>query len=81
MDRNVESRVKSVMSSVFDISEDSIVDNTAPGNIESWDSLKHMNLMVALEEEFGIDLGDDEIDSMVSYFVIVSTVKPYVDDD
>ena len=52
------------MSSVFGISKEDIKDDASPDNIESWDSLKHMNLIVALEEEFDLEIPDkisDEI--------------------
>ena len=61
MDDSIEVRIKNVMSVVFDIPVDQIKDNSSADTIESWDSLKHMNLVVALEEEFEIELTDDEI--------------------
>ena len=61
----MEDRVKKVMGSVFNVDIDLIKDNSSPDNIENWDSLKHMNLIIALEEEFEIEFDDEEIvDSM-----------------
>ena len=61
MGNKIEGRIKNIISAVFEIPADSINDNSSPDSIESWDSLKHMNLVVALEEEFEIELTDDEI--------------------
>ena len=66
----MEDRIKDVMAAVFEISITAINDESSPDSIESWDSLKHMNLVVALEEEFGITFTDDEIVEMMNYVLI-----------
>ena len=43
-------KIKNVMSAVFSIDADSINENSSPDNIEEWDSLRHLNLAVALED-------------------------------
>ena len=67
---SMENRIKDVMAAVFEIPVDEITDESSPDNIESWDSLKHMNLILALEEEFGIGFSDDEIVEMMNYALI-----------
>ena len=57
-----------VNGTVHDI--DDIDDNTSPDTLESWDSLKHMNLIIALEEEFLVDLSDEDIIEMINYKLI-----------
>ena len=69
----MEDRIKKVMSDVFNIDVSLINNESSPDNIENWDSLKHMNLIVALEEEFSIEFDDEEIvDSM--NFALISTI-------
>ena len=46
----------------------------------SWDSLKHMNLITALEDEFDIRFDDDEIIALMRYSMIVATVSGKVSD-
>ena len=75
MGNMVEDRIKNVMSAVFEIPVDQIKDNSSADTIESWDSLKHMNLVVALEEEFEIELTDDEIIEMMNYLLIIEVLK------
>ena len=58
------------MAAVLEVPVDEITDESSPDNIESWDSLKHMNLVVALEEEFNIRFDDDEIVEMMNYGLI-----------
>ena len=71
----MESRIKNVMASVFEVDSSQINSDTSPDTLESWDSLKHMNLILALEEEFGVEFDDDDIISMISYKLIVLILK------
>ena len=75
MSNNIAGRIKKVMSAVFEIPIEKIVDSSSSDNIESWDSLKHMNLVVALEEEFELELNDDEIMEMMNYALIKSILE------
>ncbi len=74
----MENRIKKVMSEVLGIDEASISDNTSPENVESWDSLKQMNIIVALEEEFDIEFNDEDIIEMLNFKLIYEIVKGYV---
>ena len=74
----MENRIKKVMSEVLGIDEASISDNTSPENVESWDSLKQMNIIVALEEEFDIEFNDEDIIEMLNFKLIYEIVKEYV---
>ena len=68
------------MSSVLGISEDLINENSSPDTIDSWDSLKHMSLVVALEEEFKIEFTDENITELINMklilFVVSGKLKP-----
>ncbi|MCK9257354.1 MAG: acyl carrier protein [Sulfurospirillaceae bacterium] len=71
----MENRVKKTISEILDIEIDSINDTTSSKTVESWDSLKQMNIIVALEEEFEIELSDDDIDAMTNIGNIIKIVK------
>ena len=74
MGNKLEDRIKNIMSAVFEIPEEQIKDNSSPDTIESWDSLKHMNLIIALEEEFEVEFTDNEIFEMMNYPLIKSII-------
>ena len=63
-------RIKQVMSAVFEIPVESIFDYASSDNIENWDSLRHLNLILALEEEFGVSIPDEEVGNLVNYKLI-----------
>jgi len=71
----MENRIKKVMSAVFEISVEEINEKSSPDTIESWDSLKHMNLVVALEEEFGIVFEDNELVELLNNSLICNIIK------
>jgi acyl carrier protein len=63
-------KIKTVMAAVFEIPVEMITDDSSTDNIEVWDSLRHMNLILALEEEFGITLPDEEVGNLVNFKII-----------
>lgn len=68
-------RVKKIMAQLFNIDEKIINDDTSSDTITNWDSIAHMNLVVALEEEFGITFNDQQMIEMLNYPLILLTVK------
>ena len=65
-----EIRIKQVMSAVFEVPVESINNDASSDTIENWDSLRHLNLILALEEEFGITIPDEEVGNLVNYKLI-----------
>jgi acyl carrier protein len=63
----MEQKLKQIMSNIFGIEEDEITDDSSIDNIEKWDSLKHINLIIAIEEQFGISIDEDEMVEMTSF--------------
>lgn len=63
-------KIKRVMSVVFEIPIESIADDASSDNIENWDSLRHLNLILALEEEFGVSIPDEEVGNLINYKLI-----------
>ena len=58
------------MSAVFEISIEEINDESSPDTIELWDSLKHLNLVLALEEEFNVQFTDDNLIELINLKLI-----------
>jgi len=52
-----------VFSDVFD-EEITVTDATTAEDIEDWDSLEHINLIVAVETKFGIKFNIGEVNKM-----------------
>ena len=65
-----ETTLKQVMGTLFNVEPASIGNETSMDNIESWDSLHHMTLILALEEEFKISIPDEDAANITSYKLI-----------
>ena len=69
----MEERVLSVLRMVF---KDNTIDATcSQKNCAAWDSMNHLNLVVELEMETGLEFTPEEIAMMVSYEDIVRIVN------
>jgi len=71
----MEMRIKHVMSSTFGIDVEQISDDASPDSIPKWDSLKHMQLILSLEEEFNVEFSDKEVVEVVSYQKILDALR------
>jgi len=60
----VEKQLPQLMARLFRIEENQITDALTMSDLEIWDSLKHMELVVVIEETFNIELSFDEIVEM-----------------
>ncbi len=64
-------KIKKIISETFQIKESSITSQTNMQDIDSWDSLTHMELIVSLEDEFSIEFTADEIMAMTDVEKVV----------
>ena len=60
----VYEKLNEVFQDVFDDEEITVNDATTANDIEDWDSLEHINLVVAVEKKFGIKFNMGEVNSM-----------------
>lgn len=71
----MENKIKNVMISVFEIDSSEINHESSPDSIDNWDSLRHMNLVVALEEEFNIEFEVEEISELMNFKLICEVIS------
>lgn len=71
---NIEQRIKELMADILHLDPAKIDENTSVDNTPKWDSANHINLVLALEEEFSIAFDVDEIEQMLSFFDITQAV-------
>lgn len=65
MDREeVFVRLNEVFRDVFDDESITVTDVTTADDIEEWDSLEHINLLAAVEQEFGMKFNMGQVVSM-----------------
>lgn len=70
-----QEKLKNVLATVLNVDVSRIDANANSDTIESWDSLRHMNLVLALEDEFGVSLPDEEAANATSYPLLVLVLQ------
>lgn len=70
-----QNRVAQIFASQLKVPLASISDETSPANTPAWDSLKSINLVLTLEEEFGVRLTTREIRSMNSVAAVKQVLR------
>jgi acyl carrier protein len=56
--------VRSIASDILGLPVARLTADSSPETVESWDSVQHLNLVLALEEKFGLQLSPEEIEQM-----------------
>jgi acyl carrier protein len=73
--RKMQEKVFKIMAIVFGLVESEFNLDSSIENVEEWDSLNHMNLVLSLEQEFQIEFSDGEIIEMTSVMKILEILK------
>jgi acyl carrier protein len=71
----MEDRVRRIMGQVLQVDMSAIPSDASRDGVEAWDSLGHMRLCLALEEEFSIRFNDRQVVAMVDVAAVVATVE------
>ena len=69
----MKDKVIKIMKDVLETEDISL--NTSQDNCENWNSLRHLNLVSELEDEFGVEFETEEIAEMHSVNSIIEIVK------
>jgi acyl carrier protein len=67
--------LKQVLSEILEVDINDINENSSPDNMEKWDSLTHIKLVIAIESEFNITLTPEDTMEMMSVKLISLILK------
>ncbi len=67
--------VRNIASDIFGIPADGITAESSPETIENWDSMQHLNLVLAIEEKFGVQLDPEDIEQMKNIGAVAALVE------
>lgn len=70
-------QTREVMASIFGMDESDLPDDVSQKTCSRWDSLHHMTLLLALEDQFGTSFSMDEMPEMTSLPKIVSVLEQH----
>lgn len=68
-------KVQELLSDIIDNEDLVLTEDSAPQNVEDWDSLAHFQLVMEMQTEFGIKIGAAEIQSWKKVGDIVDTIQ------
>ncbi len=75
MPKPLELRVRRVVSSVLGLPIEQVTLKTSNDDVENWDSLSIVNLMMAIEEEFQVGLSPEEAGDLLSVELITQVLQ------
>ena len=67
-------KLNEVFQDVFDDEDITVGEETTSADIEDWDSLEHINLIVAVEKTFGIKFNMGEVNTMKNVGAMVDII-------
>jgi len=67
--------IRGIASDLFAIPAERITSDSSPDSIEAWDSIQHLNLVLAIEEKFNLQLTPEEIEQMKNIGQIAKIVE------
>ncbi len=71
----MKEQVFKIIAHVMKVPVETINEKSSPKNVESWESIKHMHLILAIEEAFSITFTDEEIVELEDAKTIIEKVK------
>ena len=76
IDKNeVTKKIINIMKVVFNIDNNVEINDINNKKINNWDSLRHLSLIFAIEEEFNINFTDSEIQSINDFETLYDIVS------
>ncbi len=71
----MEQNIKKIMAKILEINTEDISNGMSPTDVDNWDSLRHLMLIVEIEKEFEIKFTDDELISLIDYNSICKIIS------
>jgi acyl carrier protein len=68
-------RLQRIFADLFTVPETDIIPSTSPETLQSWDSLQHLKLMLAIEQEFEVRITPQDMEQLIS----VEQIAAYLD--
>jgi acyl carrier protein len=75
MTESIRQNVYDIVVDLFNVPADEVGPDSSPATISQWDSLQHLNLVLAVEQVFGIQLSPEDIEKMTSVGKVIQIVE------
>lgn len=71
----MSSKVFEIVARIMGVPVDAINLESSPETLENWDSLRHMKLILAIEESLGVQFSDEDIVSIKNVQDLLARVE------
>jgi acyl carrier protein len=75
MSLELQERVIKIISDIVNVPVSELDEHSSPTSVPQWESMKHINLVLALEEEFDLQFDDEQITELQSVKGIIDTIN------
>ena len=75
MNAAIYEKVRSISADILQVKSGSLRTDSSPETVDTWDSVHHLNLVLALEETFGFQFSPEEMDQMKTIGQIAGIVE------
>jgi acyl carrier protein len=75
MSQNLLDEVREMAADVFAVDPQTLHADSSPERVDVWDSVQHLNLVLALEARYGIQFDPEEMDRMKNLGAIAELLK------
>ncbi len=73
-DEAILERVRYIVAEITEVEVERITLQSSPANLQEWDSLAQVNIVISLVQEFGHQFSPDQIERMASVEKIVEVL-------
>lgn len=63
---DIDGKVRRIMAELFEVDAEAIGEDPSRESVDRWDSLNHLQLVMALEHEFGVSFSMEEVAEITS---------------
>jgi acyl carrier protein len=77
-DRALKAEIVDVLSVTLRVPCDRITEEFSPAECDTWDSVRHLMIMLAIEDRFGITFDEREITELTNVATISSAVQTHL---
>ena len=67
-------QIRDLAADLLDVNPASLSPSSGPETVEAWDSVQHLNLVLALEQQFDLQFEPEEIEAMKTLGGIAASV-------
>jgi acyl carrier protein len=68
-------KVRAIAADILQVKSAALSADSSPETVDTWDSVHHLNLVLALEESFGFQFSPEEMDQMKTVGQIAGIVE------